>query len=86
MAPESIHTTDHRHFVSGNLTLKDSTAESFKQNRPLLSTKIWPNFHLLVIFTYCVNDNLSRNLISSEKSFAHDFWESETPTKQVYRV
>lgn len=39
-APESIHTTNHRHFISRNLTLKDSTAESFKENRSFLSTKL----------------------------------------------
>ncbi|EDL88002.1 rCG56862 [Rattus norvegicus] len=40
MAPESIHTTIIDISFFGNLTLKDSTAESFKENRSFLSTKI----------------------------------------------
>lgn len=37
MAPESTHTTDHRHFFPGNLTLKGSTA-IHKENTSFLST------------------------------------------------
>lgn len=47
MALGSIHTTDHRHFFSGNLTLKDSTA-IYKQNRLFLSTKKPTYFSLSV--------------------------------------
>lgn len=70
MAPESTHTTDHRHFCSGNLTLKDYTA-IYKENRSFFVNN---NKITNLILTHCVNDNFSRNLTSSEKKcFAHDF-------------
>lgn len=64
MAPESTHTTDHRHFCSGNLTSKDYTA-IYKENRSFFVNN---NKITNLILTHCVNDNFSRNLTSSEKN------------------
>lgn len=64
MVPEFTYTTDHRHFFSGNLTLKGSTA-IHKENTSVFVNN---NKKIYLIFTYAVNDKFSRNLISSEKN------------------